>query len=256
MREQRLDLLEQFILRNRSVTIDDISEHFHTSKNTIHRDLNELTKRGTIVKVYGGAKASEADKTSAAKTPLSRYEERNSVHMEEKDHICRLAGELVSDGDVIYIDTGTTASNLIRYIHGVHCTVITNSLKTALDAVPYENLDIVILPGTLNRMTLSFTGMEVIEKLKVYNINKAFMAATGVTIENGLTNASFDEYSIKKTVVQISDLCYLLADYTKFGKVALHTYCALSDISALITDRKPSEKIVTFCQKYNINILC
>lgn len=252
MKEKRIDSLEQYILENRSVTIDNICETYNISKNTVRRDLDELVERGTIVKVYGGAKAADA---VPPKTPLSSFEERHIAHMREKDYICRLAANMVSDGDIIYIDTGTTCVNIVEYLKNTKCTIITNSLQIASSAVPYQSLDVIMLPGKLKRETLSFVGIEAIENLKIYNIDKAFMASTGVTIENGLTNASSEEYSIKKTVVESSTYLYLLADYTKFGRTALHTYCSLSMVNSIITDQAPPEKYRSFCSAHNINIV-
>lgn len=252
MKEKRLDSLEQYILKNRSVTIDNICETYNISKNTVRRDLDELVGRGTVVKVYGGAKATDA---TPSKTPLSSYEERHVAHMKEKDYICRLAANLVSDGDIIYIDTGTTCINMVEYLKDIKCTIITNSLQIASGAVPYQNLDVIMLPGKLKRETLSFVGIEAIESLKIYNIDKAFMASTGVTIENGLTNASSEEYSIKKTVVENSTYLYLLADYTKFGRTALHTYCDLTLVNSIITDQTLPEKYSSFCSAHNISII-
>ena len=252
MKEKRLDSLEQYILENRSVTIDNICETYNISKNTVRRDLDELVDRGNIIKVYGGAKSAD---TAPTKTPLSSFEERHIAHMREKDYICRLAANMVSNGDIIYIDTGTTCSNLVEYLKNTTCTIITNSLQIASSAVPYQSLDIIMLPGKLKRETLSFVGIETIENLKIFNIDKAFMASTGVTIENGLTNASSEEYSIKKTVVENSTLRYLLADYTKFGKTALHTYCDLSSINSIITDQCLPEKYLSFCSTHNIHVV-
>lgn len=252
MKEKRIDSLEQYILENRSVTIDNICEIYNISKNTVRRDLEELVERGTIVKVYGGAKAVD---TVQPKTPLSSFEERHIAHMREKDYICRLAANMVSDGDIIYIDTGTTCIYMVEYLKNIKCTIITNSLQVASSAVPYPNLSVIMLPGKLKRETLSFVGIEAIENLKIYNIDKAFMASTGVTIENGLTNASSEEYSIKKSVVENSAYLYLLADYTKFGRTALHTYCSLSTVNAIVTDQSLPDKYCTFCSTHNINIV-
>lgn len=249
MKEQRLDLLEQYILDNHTVTIDSICETQHISKNTARRYIDELAGRGNITKVYGGAK------TADTKTPLSSFEERHYTHAKEKDYICRLAAGLVSDGDVIYIDTGTTCVNLVEHLKTVKCTIITNSLPVATKAIPYKNLKILILPGELNRDTLSFAGLSAINSLNVYNIDKAFMVSTGVTMENGLTNASTDEYSIKKAAAERSHLLYLLSDYSKFGRTALHTYCSLSEVDTIITDRRLPEKYLAYCTAHNINIV-
>lgn len=252
MKEQRIDAIEQYIIENNSATIDNLCNTFKLSKTTIRRYLDELTKRGTIIKVYGGAKAVTP---ALSETPLSSFEERHIAQINEKNYICKLASSLVEENDTIFIDTGTTCINIIEYIKNVNCTIITNSLQVATRSIPYDNLNIIILPGTLNRKTLSFTGIDTVEYLKAYNIDKAFMASTGVTIENGLTNASHEEYSIKKTAVNNSLKRYLLADYTKFDRTAMRTYCKLNNIHAIITDQCPPEIYVSFCSRYNIEMI-
>ena len=123
-----------------------------------------------------------------------------------------------------------------------------------MKAVQYPDLQIISLPGRLNRDTLSFVGSEIPTYLRTYNITKAFMASTGVTIQNGLTNASADESAIKKTVVENSQTRFLLSDHTKFGKFALMTYCPLSEIQYLITDTTPQQKYLDYCKEHEIII--
>ena len=159
MKDKRLDSLEQYIMDNRSVTIDNICEAYNISKNTVRRDLNELIKRGTVVKVYGGAKIAES---ALSKTPLSSFEERHVSLMKEKDYICKIAAKFVENGDTIYIDTGTTCVHIVEYIKNITCTVITNSLQVATSVVPHKNINLMILPGKLNRDTLSFVGIDMI----------------------------------------------------------------------------------------------
>lgn len=254
MKDQRLDQLEQYIVDNRSVTIDHLCDAFHISKNTVRRDLDSLLPRGRIVKVYGGAKAAETA-VSPIKIPLQGFEERHFANRAVKEYICHLAAGLVKDGDIIFIDTGTTCIPLIEEIKHVHCTIITNSLQVAVLAAPYENLDIIMLPGKLKRETLSFVGIEATENLMIYNIDKAFMASTGVTLENGMTNASSEEYIIKKTVLEKSREKHLLVDHTKFGRSALHTYGMLDDLNSIITDQPLSENMRRYCNQHKINIL-
>ena len=254
MKEQRLDSLEQYILDKRSVTIDSLCDIFHVSKNTVRRDLDALIPRGNIIKVYGGVKAAEP--ASLTPMPLSSFEERHIANIKEKEYICHLAAPLVSNGDIIYIDTGTTCVNLVEQIRNITCTIITNSLQAAALAVAYETLTVIMLPGKLKRETLSFVGLNAVENLSTYNIDKAFMASTGVTIENGMTNASSEEYAIKKMVMERSSIRYLLADHDKFGRSALHTFGNLDDVNAIITDRPLSEKISNYCTAHNIKIIC
>lgn len=250
MRTKRIDYIESYIEQEKSVTLDHLCDKFQVSKNTIRRDIDELVKRGTVRKVYGGVTASPP----ASDTGLLPYEQRNTCFQTEKTAICQKAASYVQAGDIIYIDTGTTCFHMVDFLANTPCTIITNSLQICMKAVPYEKLQVICLPGSLKRETLSFVGSEILEYLQIFNISKAFMACTGVTLENGLTNASMEEYRIKQAVIQNSFQHYLLTDRSKFGKFSLMTYCALCDIQYIITDRLPNSEFITYCQEHQIQL--
>lgn len=251
MRTQRIDLIEKYIMQEKSVTLDDLCEKFEVSKNTIRRDIDTLAEKGVINKVYGGVTAA-APSNSILK--LIPYETRHVTLPEEKEKICALAAKYIKDGDIIYIDTGTTCLNIIDHISNRQCTILTNSLQVCLKAVPYANLNIISLPGKLKRETLSYVGSEIVDYLKTYNIGKAFMACSGLTIDNGLTNATTEEYVIKKAVTENAGQTYLLADHTKMGHFSLMTYCQLKDIDYIITDTPLSSEYDEYCREHHINI--
>ena len=250
MRTKRIDLIETFIEQEKSVSLDTLCEKFNVSKNTIRRDIDDLVKKGTVEKVYGGVVSTQ----QASDTRLLPYEQRHTVLSAEKDAISKKAASFVENGDVIYIDTGTTCLNMVDSLSHLNCTIITNSLQIYIRAVPYPNLQVISLPGILNRDTLSFVGSEIPGYLRTFNITKAFMASTGVTIENGLTNASAEEYAVKKAVIQNSQTRCLLSDHTKFGKFALMTYCRLNEVQHIITDRPLAEEYEDYCREYDISV--
>ena len=70
MRSKRIDLVENYIINHKTVSIDKLCEVFDVSKNTIRRDLSVLVEKGTIKKVYGGVTVNENQE-------LVSFEERN-----------------------------------------------------------------------------------------------------------------------------------------------------------------------------------
>lgn len=251
MRTQRIDLIEKYIQQEKSATIDELCDKFQVSKNTIRRDIDTLAEKEVVKKVYGGVTSAVPSGLSSKLIP---YETRHITHPEEKDRICAQAAKFVKDGDIIYIDTGTTCLNMVDHISSRQCTILTNSLQVCLKAVPYPNLNLISLPGKLKRGTLSYVGSEIVDYLKTYNIGKAFMACSGVTIENGLTNATIEEYIIKKAVMENCSKSFLLADHTKFGRFSLMTYCQLKDIDHIVTDAALDEEYVAYCGEHQIEI--
>ncbi|MCP1103151.1 DeoR family myo-inositol catabolism operon transcriptional repressor [Aequitasia blattaphilus] len=251
MRAERIDLIEDYIINKKNVSLEELCDQFNVSLNTIRRDVNTLTKRGSVKKVYGGVTATSSSSNFMTLTPFSK---RSELFQKEKNNICKLAASFVNDNDIIYIDTGTTSQNLIDYIGDRHCIVVTNSLQVAIKGVQYPNLEIFSLPGKLKRDTLSYVGNDAGHYLQKYNISKAFMCSTGVSIKNGLTNATTEEYLVKQAVMENTEEHFLLADHSKFGKFTLMTFANLDDIQHIITDDVPTEEYLTYFKEHNITL--
>lgn len=252
MRVKRIDQIEEYIQENKSVSLDKLCEIFEVSKNTLRRDIDVLTKRGTVSKVYGGVTAVETYSNNVK--GLIPYTERNIKNQEEKQRIARSAAAHIKSGDTVFIDTGTSTLDILDYLGDIsNVTVITNSVLVLSKALNYPTLNVIALPGTLKNGTASMVGLGCIEYLRRYNIKKAFMACTAIA-ESGASNASAEEYEIKKVALEQSEQHFVLVDHTKFDKVSLMTFCQLSDIDCLITDQMPSEKYTGLFRQHGITL--
>lgn len=241
MREDRLIRIEQYIREKKSVSIDTLCEVFNVSKNTIRRDIAEIISRTDIRKTYGGVSA------PYNMIPPS-FLERALVDLDKKQLIGKYAAKLVNDNDIIYIDSGTTTTQMIDYLGDRKgLTVITHSLDVMNKVAKYPEIELVSLSGNLNRKTLSFIGQSTIDTLNSFNIAKAFMAANGMTIQNGATQSTSFEFAIKKTVVSKSSNVFLMIESRKLGETTLLTYCRPEDIDIIITEKLPDSD---FCNAF------
>ena len=123
------------------------------SKNTIRRDIEEIVQNPDIVKTYGGVMIN-----NQTKKLLVSFAERNINHQDVKRKIAEKAASLVEDGDSIFIDSGTTTLYMLEYLKNKKITLLTNNVEVMVQAIPYENINLISLSGTLNRKTLSLTG--------------------------------------------------------------------------------------------------
>lgn len=253
MKIKRIYQVESYILEHKSVSIDNLCEEFHISVNTIRRDLDILTKKGTVSKVYGGAIAIEL--TTSTSGALTSFNERNIKNSEAKNRIVKVAVQFIKDGDTIFIDTGTSTSNIIDYIgHLNKVTIITNNIEVLYKAQAYPNIKLIGLPGILKHDTSSLVGSDCSKYLKAYNIDKAFMGCTAISLENGISNGSFEEYEIKKIAIEKSHEHYLLVDNTKFDKTSLMTFCQIHQIDYIITDVRPNDMYMEYFKNNNIHL--
>lgn len=249
MKEDRINELQNYILEKERASIEELCSVFNVSKNTMRRDINQLESQGKIKKVYGGIILTDKKTTEP-------FESREVKNKDAKLIIAKLASTLIEDGDIIYIDSGTTTMHMIPYLSDVkNLTIITNNLHVILKALPYQNLNVISTGGTLFRRTNSFVDSGAVSSLKKYNISKAFLATTGISIAKGITNSSSLEYDIKKYIVEHCDKRILLADDTKLGKVSLITYYDLKDIQVFVTNQKPDDEYTDFFSSNHITLM-
>jgi DeoR family myo-inositol catabolism operon transcriptional repressor len=240
--------MESYILERGHVSMEELCGAFGMSLNTVRRDLRELQESGRIVKVYGGVVSNRRD-------PLLPIEERRARAQSQKRRIGKLAAPCVHDGDVIFIDSGTTTSTLLEELQTVSATVVTASLHVLNRAVQLAGLRLVVLPGTYNPSTDSFSGPETAEAIGRYNISKAFMAASGYSLGDGATIGSPWELNLKQAALRRSRETILMIDSGKFDAVTLLTYAAATEFHTIVTDRRPPAAYTAFFAEHAIRLL-
>ncbi|WP_411343559.1 DeoR/GlpR family DNA-binding transcription regulator [Paenibacillus sp. WLX1005] len=246
MKARRLQDIEEYIRTQKSVTLDELCVRFDVSKNTIRRDINQIVQKGSIEKVYGGV-------TSASE--LVPFENRNIRNQSKKNEIGRLAAACIEAHDLIYIDSGTTTRNIIDHLDpALPLTILTNSLDVINGVADMQHVTLLVIGNTYKPKTRSFVGMDNPLSLQKYNVNKAFMAATGVSMTHGLTNSDLLEYEIKKVIAEKAQKLILLADNSKFGKSTLLTYAPLKDVDILISSEPLDDDYRSFCEQHHIQL--
>lgn len=249
MKAGRIIEMEKYILSRGAAAMEELQQYFGVSMNTIRRDVAELIEKGSVSKVYGGVCVKHGN------SPLTPYDIRLGSHQEAKLSIGQRAASLVQDGDVIFLDSGTTTLRMIDFLSEIKdLTVITNNLEAILHALPYENMRIITLPGELRRKTNSFTGTDAVRCLMHYNVRTAFLAATGVSL-SGATNSSALEYEIKQAAVENSGRNVLLIQQDKFGVTGLMTYAPLNAFDTIVTDALPPQAYVDRCREQGVRLM-
>ena len=249
MKAKRIYEIESFIKENKTASIEELRQRFNVSINTIRRDVNQLVDMNIVKKVYGGIEVIE-DSHKAVD-----YNKRNIENSNSKKLIGELAANEIEDNDIIYIDTGTTTIHLLDYVDKhLTFTIITNSLDIMNKASQFDNVTLFIIGEKYKPITRSFIGIDSNMLLEKFNINKAFMSATGVNIQNGLSNSEMEENLIKQYITSKATETFILADHSKMGKSTLLTYCDLRDINKMFTDKIPPNNINDFCFFFNIAV--
>ncbi|MEG6532567.1 DeoR/GlpR family DNA-binding transcription regulator [Caldifermentibacillus hisashii] len=247
IKEKRIQRIEEYVSKNQTASLDELVKVFNVSKNTIRRDIQELVERGDFRKVYGGIAINEKK--------LESFQDRQVKNQKGKALIGKLASEFVEDGDIIFIDSGTTTIEMFEYIKENKITILTNNIEFIVRSIPFPSLNIISTGGILERETNAFTTLDNTELFNTYNINKAFMATTGISLSKGVTNSSPLETGLKQAIVQKSSKVFLLVDSTKFEKLGLMTYCQLADVDYIVSDEKILVEYEKYAAEHDIHII-
>lgn len=249
MRSNRRKDVAAYIARHRSATIRELCEVFDVSVNTIRADIAFLISTGTVEKVYGGVR-------SVPQNEVALFTQRTDVRPAEKKLIAHAAAELIRNGDTLFVDAGTTTMNLLETLPPEkHVAVITGNLHLITQAGSRQNIDLIVLPGTLNRRTNSVADVGTIEFLSRYHFAKAILGTTGLSSDGKLNVTSYLEYEIKRLAVKQSDEKILLCDSRKFGNTGLMSYASLSDIDRLITDSACPDELRALCEESGTELI-
>lgn len=250
MRVDRLNTIEEYILFNGNVSIEELSDHFNMSVSTIRRDLSEILQRGKVKKVYGGVSAIAED----AFAPLS---ERAKINTNAKKKIGMLAAKLVDENSTIFLDSGSTVPCILPHISCKQSvTIVSHSLAALTEASHYEFANIVCLGGIYNQKTQSFYDMDSFSDISRLRLNKVFIAATGVSLEKGLSNSTYMEAEIKRYACDQGDKVILMADSTKFKTSAMISFFKFENLYAVVTDKRPPKECMEIIESNGILLLC
>ena len=249
LKENRRKYMGELIAQKRSMTMEELQNYFQVSMNTIRADVAYLVSTGAVQKVYGGVQA--VDQKQA---PL--FTSRIKIRTEQKQRIAARAQQLIEDGDIIFVDAGTTTMYLIDQLDmRKHVTIVTANLSVIQKAYDYENIELIVLPGTINRRTNSISDACALEFLGRYQFNKAFLGVTNVSEDGRLNTSTYIEYEIKRNALKQSRQAFLLVDSAKFGAVELMSYGRLDDMQAIITDPECPEFVRHYCAERDIPII-
>ena len=229
--EERHQKILQLLDQKSVVKSQELASLFNASESTIRRDLQELEDANLLERIHGGAKrilnlGFEQNMT-----------EKSIKNTHEKQKIASLAASCVQDGDMIYLDAGSTTLEMIPFLVGKHAAKLSDM-----------EIPTIMLGGTLKLSTKAIIGATSMEQLQHFRFNKAFLGTNGAHLEFGLTTPDPEEAALKALAIHQAETAYVLLDHTKFNEVTFTKVEELESVT-LLTDYCPAESLQGFQQK-------
>lgn len=236
--EQRRTVILRALEQRGSVTVVDLAQRLDVSMMTIRRDLVELEKEGVLRRVHGGAVSARG----RAYEPL--FPHRSGVMSDEKERIGRAAAALVADGDSIALDVGTTTLEVARHlVNRQNLTVITPSLHVANLFLAQPGVRLIVSGGIARPIEGSLIGELARYAFKRLFVDRVFLGVASLDALHGISESNWDDALIKQAMIASAKEVVVLADSSKFNKVAFAHVADFPQFHRLITDREPPDDI-------------
>jgi DeoR family transcriptional regulator of aga operon len=249
---ERHALILNHLQENGSASLATLTKLTGSSESTIRRDLLELSARSSSVRrTHGGAVSGRLE--SSTYEPPAQVAAH--LHPEAKQRIGQAAAALVSDGQSVMFDSGSTVMEAARATvqRGLTMTAITNDLAIAqiLNACPSVN--VIVTGGTARPHSNTLYGPPGETLLQTVHVDLLFLGVHAVS-EAGLTESSMEIAEMKKHMIAAAKRVVLLTDQSKFGRRSFVRIGGLDEIDVLITDAAPPQPLEDNLQKLEIEV--
>jgi DeoR family transcriptional regulator, glycerol-3-phosphate regulon repressor len=215
----------------RTLSVNALAVELDVSDETIRRELRALEEHGAIIREHGGARVA----SPAHEGPLHQRMEENA---DAKMRIARAAAAMVRDGEIVFIDSGTTSCFVARHlVERRSLTVITNSLIVANDLGGINGNRLFLAAGQMDPDYRAFSDHHAQEYVRGFTPHLAILSVGGISVERGLMDFHPGEAAMSRIAYATSKRVLLGADASKFGRFALIQTAALNEVDVLVTDR-------------------
>ncbi|OXM72221.1 MULTISPECIES: DeoR/GlpR family DNA-binding transcription regulator [Amycolatopsis] len=227
IRQQRIT---DYVVKKGQASAAELAELTGVSVMTVHRDLDELARRGLLRKYRGGVSAQPSTVFE------SNTEYRLNAHVEAKAAIAREALSLVEPGMSILLDDSTTALALARLLHQVTpLTVATNYLRIIEVLKHIDDLRLIGLGGDYSATHDSFLGMPCLEAVERLTVDATFVSTSAMNSEMTFHQEP-EIVMVKRAMLASAEIRVLLMDSSKMPRTALHRLAEIEDFHHLVVD--------------------
>jgi DeoR/GlpR family transcriptional regulator of sugar metabolism len=229
---ERQSLLRQLLSQRGMADLETLAAELRVSSSTVRRDLEQLEQQGLVKRTHGGV-VWIGDKTNGAR-PYA-FDQRMGYQDEAKRAIARAARSLISPGQTVLIDGGTTTFYLAQELLGQQLQLVTNSLPIANLFLNDENVELILTGGLMYPRYGVLLGPTAENTLSTIHTKTLFLSVAGVH-NGGMYNQNLLLVQSERRMMEQAQEVVLLIDSGKFGQQALARLGDLSEVDTVVTD--------------------
>ena len=144
--EERQEKILSMLMISNKLLVNDLCNEFSVSPATIRNDLNLLEKKGLLKRTYGGA-------ISCSKIGFElTSDQKEHAYSKQKHRIAEYAINLIENGDIIALDSGTTTYCLAElFTKKNNITVVTTDTRISNLLENYSGVSVILAGGLIRK---------------------------------------------------------------------------------------------------------
>lgn len=227
-RERQAYIVHQVNLHNKVLSAA-LSNEIDVSEDTIRRDLQELDKKGKLLKVHGGALSHSFSNIN--------YPSKKVYAQNNKKIIAEKAVKLIKDNMFVLTGGGTTVVEMARALPLTKsATFITGSIPAIVEYMNHPNIEVIVIGDKLSKNSKITLGADAIARINTLKPDLCFLGINALDIENGVTDNDWDVVQLKQAMIESSQKVICLTISEKLNTMQPVKVCDLSKIDILITE--------------------
>ena len=228
---QRREKIQEFLAVHQIARTADLMDLLEASEATVRRDLEWLEQKGFLERTHGGAILNQRVIFEQA------YQQRAQYHPEEKKLIGHLAASLIEDGDIVFINSGTTATQVLKHIRrDARITVFTNNVNAAIE-LGDPGFHYYLTGGEFQGRSNSLAGRFALDNLNLVYANKLILGVDGISLKHGCTVPTNDEAEVVRRMIdRTKGKVIVAADRSKWGAVSNFHVANIDEVDIFVTD--------------------
>jgi DeoR family transcriptional regulator, fructose operon transcriptional repressor len=248
--ETRQKRIIELIQRDGHVRVPDLSRLLNVAEITIRRDLVLLETKSMLERTHGGAISIRHIHEEI------NYSNRSDLELENKDIIAKYAANLINDGDTVFINGGSTAFHVFRYITRKNIKIVTTNAACIGQVNEHQGIELTLAGGLYTPGSNTFSGGFTNDILNQVNASKAILGVHGISCHYGLTTPR--QHAAESTKIMINRTrgdIIVIADHRKIGLVSDYVTVAANRINVLITDWFPDIEYIKDFEDLGIKVI-
>ncbi|MGY3724734.1 DeoR/GlpR family DNA-binding transcription regulator [Granulicatella balaenopterae] len=228
------------------IFVEDVAKELGVSEITIRRDLQLFDDRHLIERFYGGARY--------IKGTIQTEKVKDKIQTTNKQIIAKKAAELVNDYDMVFINSGSTAFSLLKYLAHKKVTILTNNGRAIFKRNNTEAV-IIVSGGEIYERKKSLVGDFAINSFSRVTANICFLGVGGLSKE-GITTYALPETAVNKMILERTEgPRIVVCEGEKIGRKSNFFTADCSMITHVITDTMANRATVEYLKDLGIDVI-